>query len=153
MLLYSGACNFYYRGKGVFLCSPWRGLTWSSVARFCGGRCLGTLELATSIIETEGVFLCAGTTRERSDFELYYQIWRWKELKYSGACKFYYRGKRCVPLRGLTWSSIARFGSSRYFCTLELATSTVEAEGVFLCGSVTRASITRFGSERCICWY
>ena len=137
----------------MFLCSPWRGLTWSSVARFCGGRCLGTLELATSIIETEGVFLCAGTTRERSDFELYYQIWRWKELKYSGACKFYYRGKGCVPLRGLTWSSIARFGSSRCFCTLELATSTVEAEGVFLCGSVTRASITRFGSERCICWY
>ena len=60
-------------------------------------------------------------------------------LKYSGACNFYYRGKRCVPLQGLTWSSIARFGSRRCFCTLELATSTIEAEGVFLCGSVTRA--------------
>ena len=35
--------------------------------------------------------------------------------------------------------SIARFGSKRCFCTLELATSTIEAEGVFLCGSVTRA--------------
>ena len=77
-------------------------------------------------------------------------------LKYSGACNFYYRGKRCVPLQGLTWSSIARFGSRRCFCTLELATSTIEAEGGFLCGSVTRArshapAVPRFGSERCIC--
>ena len=56
-------------------------------------------------------------------------------------------------MRGLTWSSIARFGSRRYFCTLELATSTVEAEGALLYGSVTRASIIRFGGERCICWY
>ena len=33
---------------------------------------------------------------------------------------------------------MARFGSGRCFCTLELTTSTMEAEGVFLCGSVTR---------------
>ena len=65
VLWYSGACNFYYRGKGVFLCSPGRGLTWSSIARFCGGRCSSTLELATSTIETDGVFLCGAATRTR----------------------------------------------------------------------------------------
>ena len=64
VLLYCGAFNFYYRGKGVFLCSPGRGLTCSSIGRFCGGRCSSTLELATSTIETEGVFLCGAATRE-----------------------------------------------------------------------------------------
>ena len=48
-----------------------RGLTWSSIGRFCCGRCSSTLELATSAIETEGVFLCAGMTRERSHLKLY----------------------------------------------------------------------------------
>ena len=49
----------------VFFCSPGRGLTCSSIGRFCGGRCSSTLELATSTIETEGVFLCGATTRAR----------------------------------------------------------------------------------------
>ena len=49
----------------MFLCSPGRGLTCSSIGRFCGGRCSSTLELATSTIETEGVFLCGATTRAR----------------------------------------------------------------------------------------
>ena len=71
MLLYSGACNFYYRGKGVFLYSPGRGFDWGSITTFCGGRCSSTLELATSTIETEGVFLCVGTSRERSHLKLY----------------------------------------------------------------------------------
>ena len=48
----------------MFLCNPGRGLTWSSIARFCGGRCSSTLELATSTIETEGVFLSGAATRE-----------------------------------------------------------------------------------------
>ena len=51
--------------KGVFLRSPGRGLTCSSIDRFCDGRCISTLELATSTIETEGVFLCGATTRAR----------------------------------------------------------------------------------------
>ena len=55
----------------MFLCSPGRGLTCSSIGRFCGGRCSSTLELATSTIETEGVFLCVGTSRERSHLKLY----------------------------------------------------------------------------------
>ena len=48
----------------MFLCSPGRGLTCSSIGRFCGGRCSSTLELATSTIETEGVFLCGAAIRE-----------------------------------------------------------------------------------------
>ena len=39
-----------------------------------------------------------------------------------------YRGRRCVPLLGFTWSSLTGFGSRRCFCTLELATSTIEAK-------------------------
>ena len=57
------------------------------------------------------------------------------DLELEGAflpvtCNLYYRGGWCVPLRGLTWSSITGFGSRRCFCILELATSTIEAEGV-----------------------
>ena len=103
--------NFYYRDKGVFLCSPGRGLTWSSIARFCDGRCLSTLKLTTPTIETEGVFLCVGTTRERSQIELYYLIWRWKVLKYFGACKFYYRGKRCEVSPGVLSLDLAAEGT------------------------------------------
>ena len=65
VLLYSGACNFYYRGKGVFLYSPGRGLAWGSITAFCGGRCSSTLELATSTKEKDGVFLCGTATRTR----------------------------------------------------------------------------------------
>ena len=35
--------------------------------------------------------------------------------------------------RGLTSSSISRFGGGRCLSILELATSTIEAKGVFLC--------------------
>ena len=73
-------------------------------------------------------------------------------FKYSGACNFYYRGKRCVPMGDSTWSSIARFGSRRWFCTLELATSTIKAKFVFLCGprrGLTWSSIVRFCGGRC----
>ena len=78
-LLYFGKRCFFtlelatstIKAKGLFLCSPGRGLTWSSLTRFCGGRCSSTLELATSTIETEGVFLCVGTSRERSHLKLY----------------------------------------------------------------------------------
>ena len=33
-------------------------------------------------------------------------------------CNLCYRGGWCVPLQGLTWSSVARFDSGRCFCTL-----------------------------------
>ena len=35
--------------------------------------------------------------------------------------------------QGFTWCSIIRFGSGRCSSTLELATSTIEAEDMFLC--------------------
>ena len=130
-----GNCNLYYRGGW---CVLWD-LTWSSIARFANRRCFCTLELATSTLEGEGVFVCTITTRARVYPVFYNKIWQWKVLKYSGACYFYYRGRRCVPLWGFNRSSIVRFGSRSCFCTLELASSTIEVEGEFLCGSITRA--------------
>ena len=58
--------------------------------------------------------------------------------KYSRACNFYYGVKvySFVPARlgrGLTSSSIIRFGGGRSLSTLKLASSTIEAKGVFLC--------------------
>ena len=56
-------------------------------------------------------------------------------------------------VRGLTWSSITRFGGRRCFCTLELATSTIEAKGVFLRSpgrGLTCSSIGRFCGGRCL---
>ena len=73
-----------------------------------------------------------------------------------GTCNLYYRGGWCVPLQGLTWSSITRFDSRRYFCTLELATSTKEVEEVYssvpaqLEQGFTWCSITRFSSGGCL---
>ena len=54
--------------------------------------------------------------------------------KYSGACNFYYGVKvySFVPARlgrGLTSSSIIRFGGGRSLSTLKLASSTIEAKG------------------------
>ena len=87
------------------------------MARFRGGRCLSTLELATLTIEMEGVFLCNAATRERFCLKLNNYVWQKMVLLYSEACDFYYKGKRGVPLQDLTWSSIARFGSARYSST------------------------------------
>ena len=77
--------------------------------------------------------------------------------KYSGACYFYYKGRRCVPLRGFTWSSIARYGSGRSFCILEHPTSipwrlkVCSFVVVWQEQGLTCSSITRFGTKRCIC--
>ena len=54
--------------------------------------------------------------------------------------------------QGFTQCSTIRFGSGRCSSTLELATSTIVVEGMFLAlQGFTCSSIVRFGSGRCFC--
>ena len=150
VLLYSGACNFYYRSKGVFLCQVSLRVLWIDL------KAEGTQVLRGLQLLLWRRILCSVATRARFDLKLHGQIWRQKVLLYSGACDFYYKGKRCVPLQDLSRSSITRFGRERCSSNPQTTNSTIEVEGIPSVAprlelSLTWSSISRFGSGRCFC--